>query len=170
MRILTSVFSILALTLALGCSGGDDDDGGGETPDATVGGTADAAVSTSPDAMVSTSADGTACTATQEDPQGGCPANSHACVGGNCMELCTLTAQMEPDGMACTAYQGPGASACIFGLSANGMPPFAAAACGIFCGDTTGNVPFCQGGACDGTCPNDFTCQDSTTPGVKLCQ
>ncbi len=167
MRTLTSVFSILALTFALGCSGGDDDDGGG-TADAST--APDSGVVIQPDAMAATSADGTACTASEEDPQGGCPANSHACVGGNCMELCNLTAEMEPDGMACTAYEGPGASACIFGLSANGMPPFAAAACGIFCGDTTGNVPSCQGGACDGTCPNDFTCQESGTAGIKICQ
>ncbi len=169
MRILTSVLSILALTFALGCSGGDDDGDGGNPADAAVGNTPDAGGGGGPDAMQATSADGTACMASQENPQGGCP-TTHGCVGGKCMELCTLNAQMQPDGTACSAYQGPGASACIFGLSNNGMPPFAAAACGIFCGDTTGMVPFCQDGSCDGTCPNTFTCQDSTTAGVKICQ
>ena len=49
MRTLTSMFSILALTLALGC-GDDGGDDGNTTPDANTGGTADA-MTAQPDAM-----------------------------------------------------------------------------------------------------------------------
>lgn len=170
MRTLTSVFSILALTLAIGC-GSDDDDGG--TVDAAV--AVDAMVA-APDAMVVTSADGQACAPTMAEPTGGCPA-THLCVNLKCSESCPLVPgqqpndPMQPDNMTCTAYDGPGASVCLFGVSADGNPPYDAAICGIFCEDTMGVIPGCANGACDGTCPSNLTCQvpNGAPAGIKAC-
>ena len=168
MRILTSVFSILALTFALGCGGGDDDDDDGANVDASTGDIDGG--NTGPDAMPSNVADGQACTASQEDPQGGCPA-THACVNSTCSQLCDLGADGNPTQAVCPGYTGPGSSLCIAGLSATGQPPFAAAACGVVCGDTTGNVPGCMAGECDGSCPGTWTCTaDAAGAGIDVCQ
>ncbi len=172
MRTLTSIFSILALTLAIGCS--DDDGGGGGDVDA--GATVDAMAA--PDAPpASTVADGKACTASAEDPTGGCPA-THGCVASKCSELCPLVAgpqpgdPMQPNGMLCTAYTGPGASVCIFSLTTMPMGDPVAAACGIFCEDTMSAIPGCANGVCDGSCPNSLSCQTLTgaPAGTKVCQ
>ncbi|MCP4448209.1 MAG: hypothetical protein GY811_23155 [Myxococcales bacterium] len=164
MRTLISVFSILALTLALGCSDGSGDGGTDAAPP-----TFDAAA-LPPDAMLSSVDDGKACTVvSQEDLQGDC-ATSHACVGGTCYQRCDLGENGNPTRAVCSDYTGPGSSVCVLGLSTNGMAPFAAAACGVHCSDSTGTVPGCEGGACDGTCPGTWTCTaDGAGAGIGLC-
>lgn len=177
MRTLTSVFSILALSLSLGCSGGgDDDDDGGNNVDAST--SAIDAGSTGPDAQAGT-ADGLACTATQENPTGGCP-TGYAClstgagVPGNCAELCNLTTSepIQANGEICTNYEGPGASICLTTLSAGAGQPPSGAACGVICADPTGQL--CPAGQCNDTCPNDWSCLQHPNPqapaGLKLCQ
>ncbi len=176
MRTLTTVFSILALTFALGCSGGDDGDGGDNVDASTS--NADGG-NTGPDAMPSGTADGTACTATQENPTGGCPTgflclSGGAGLPGNCAESCNLTTSdpIQADGTVCTNYQGPGVSICLTTLSAGaGMPP-AAAACGVICADPTGML--CPSGECNDTCPGTWSCDPHPNPqapeGLKLCQ
>mgnify|MGYP003650853692 CR=1 FL=1 len=172
MRILTSVFSILALTFALGCSGGDDDDGGGETADANTSGTADAAVSTGPDAMPQGSSN-LGATCNQETP---CEAPAAACLAsqgapsGFCSLTCgsgvTITSTAEgqipiPADPAlhalCSAdYSGVGTPACSLIVGGNlPAPPQQPApnteymvdlACGIACEMTTN------------ACPSNLTC------------
>ncbi len=123
--------------------------------------------------MPATSADGLACTPTQEDPGGGCPA-THLCLQSGCAERCelTTTAPIQANGVACPAYQGPGVSLCIVTIGPMEAPTDAA--CGIFCDDSSGMIPGCMGAACDGTCPNSLMCLQHPNPqapvGLKLCQ
>ncbi len=172
MRTLTSLFSILALTCALGCSGGDnDDDGGGDTVDAAVG-VVDGGGGSEPDAMSSGVADGQACAASEADPTGGCP-TGYACLQTGCAQLCELGQDGNPTGAPCAGYEGPGVSLCIVTVQ-DQTGAGVAGACGIFCDDSTGSVPGCQGAACDGTCPNTLSCEQHPNPkapaGLKICQ
>ncbi len=166
MRTLTTLLSIMALTFALGCSGGDSGDGGGPAADAN-GSSADADPTGGADAMPSGVADGQACTASEADPTGGCP-TGYVCLsagagGGACFNECTGA------GSVCPGYEGPGASLCIVQITDAQMNPIGNA-CGIVCGDTNGQVAGCAGGACDGTCPGTWSCVNSNQDGVKICQ
>lgn len=155
MRTLTSIFSILALTFALGCSDSDGGGGGGDSPDANVG--PDAAP-TGPDAMPMsppiTSGLGQVCDPAAAVCSGGataCLAKTMEAPSGICTLLCAegLAPETFPAAEAhqtcadsftgttgtplCGASIGPGSFACVV-------------ACGVLEGTDLG------------TCPSDLTC------------
>jgi len=158
----------MILALAVGCGGGG---GGGGGADAAVN-KADAKPVIEPDAKAPTVADGLACTATQSDPTGGCPAG-YGCLASGCAQACMLGTNGQPNNAPCTGYTGPGYSQCFIALQ-DQSGKTTGAACGIFCADSTGQIPGCKNGACDGTCPNTLNCVQHPNPmapqGVKICQ
>lgn len=151
MRILTSVFSILALTFALGCSGGDDDDGPGETPDATVGGTADAAVSTGADAMPTGGGAaanlGTVCDQATPCATGTCTLLEEGATSGFCSPNCTMAGMTDVCGPE-DGFPGPGVPYCGLGMAPDMR-------CAIGCGTQNGG---------DTSCPTGLTCKALIDP------
>lgn len=142
MRTLTSVFSILALTLAIGC-GSDDDDGGG-TVDAAVA-TVDAMVVV-PDAMaVGTGAEslGQICGATMCPAGYTCAAFDKGATEGMCITPCTMSGMTDVCGAA-NGFPGPGVGICALADMAGNN------SCGIACGAGNGGDMSCPAGlVCD---------------------
>lgn len=148
MRKLVTLFAVtLAIPLVFACSGGDDGDGGGDTPDA--------AVQNNPDADTSGGAGiGASCT---PDGQGG-PGDCGA--GFICLELnginpyCTQTCQMAGD--SCPGYTGPGVATCSIRVTdAMGNDLFNA--CAVLCGPDT-DMMQCDDTVCNGQCPGAQQC------------
>jgi hypothetical protein len=151
MRTLTSVFSILALTFALGCSGGDDDDDGGGTADAAAtGGAADAAVSTGPDAMAATGASsnlGDVCDQATPCATGTCTLLEEGATSGFCSPTCTMAGMADICGPN-DGYTGPGVPYCGLGMAPDMR-------CAIGCGTQN---------AGDTSCPTGLTCKALIDP------
>lgn len=160
MKLLLSILSALALlsncTSQVG-GGNQDPVFDASPPDATP----------LPDALPPGFRDGERCLVTPEDATGGC-AEGYACtvVGGglsSCRQICPML------NFSCSGYNGPGYSLCILTYTdAQGMD---GNLCSIICGDENETLNGCADGACDGTCPEGWTCQnDPVNAGLKRCE
>lgn len=124
--------------------------------------------STRPDARAPGFRDGEACRVTPEDARGGC-APDYACVdfiGGlaRCRKTCP-TLQVS-----CLGYTGPGFPICTLTYT-DVNDQVIGNVCNVICGDENNTLNGCQNGACDGTCPGDWVCEnDPVNTGLKSCQ
>lgn len=167
---LVGLLGALALT-AVGCSSGDNGNGGG-TPDAAVVVSPDANnTNPTPDAMVSSSnAIGQPCTPDQAGGQGDCPAG-HVCLNlqGGSGAWCSKECTQGPDPVCTTDYAGPGTPYCLLTVSdGNGN---STSYCGVICEDDGANV--CPN--CPATCTSPLMCTGAVMDGsgntvAKVCQ
>ena len=70
----------------------------------------------------------------------------------------------------CTGYTGPGYSFCALTYNDSEGQPLGNL-CLVVCGDENQTLRGCDDGACNGTCPGGWTCQnDPNNFGIKSCQ
>ena len=157
----TFVIAALLLTCSWACSP-TVGDGGTEVVDAAI----DARPQV--DALPAGARDGVACQVTPEDATGGC-APGYACTviasgPSQCRQTCP-TPQV-----ACSGYTGPGYSFCALTYNdGDGQP--AGNLCLVVCGDVNMTLRGCDDGACNGSCPGDWSCEnDPNNFGLMSCQ
>ena len=121
-----------------------------------------------PDALPPGLRDGEPCIVSNGDDTGGC-APGYACASvGQGFTQCRQTCPTLQ--FACADYGGPGYSYCALTYNDDEGQPLGNL-CLVVCGDDNEMLRGCDDGACDGTCPGVWTCQnDLNNFGIKSCQ
>lgn len=120
------------------------------------------------DALAPGARDGETCLVSTDDATGGCAAG-YACVQiapapAQCRQVCpTLNT-------GCAGYDGPGYSLCALTYSDDEGQKLGNI-CLVICGDVNNTLNGCESGACNGTCPGNWTCKnDPNNFGLESCQ